>query len=263
MSIEKILPRYKKKEFEGFKDYVKILETTPKTKRTEKFLLATLEDPVYMSWVAKNLLDIHQILKLDSDSMKMILSELKLAERVLSFSFYQTAYEKDFFQWLSPALKTKYQDELELLYDQKTVIEEEKQEIAQFTLLSIFRQLQESNKLTHYPWRFPSLQVIKLNKVSVENGAYQLFFDDEQKKLAMSGEMKNSLRQGEWLYYYTHGKLFARGHYHQDEKHGEWTFYYHDEKLKSQGQFEHDRKIGVWSEWDRSNHLTQTNYDQK
>ena len=51
------------------------------------------------------------------------------------------------------------------------------------------------------------------------------------------GEMKNGIKEGEWVEYYEDGQLSYKGRYKNGEELGEWVLYYANGQLKEKGSF--------------------------
>lgn len=243
----KILLRFKKKEMDGFKEYVTKLEVVPRLKRPDKFLQATLEDPVYMSWVAKNLFDINKFLDFSSNSVELVFNQIKECHKVLLLAFHRTSLEGKLLEVIPKNLLNNYKTEIEIL--QNAPITTSKQEQAQTFIICTMRELQKKDLIYEHPWRLPPLHVVKINKNAPTNGLFESFFEDG--KTALRGLLRTSYRTGHWKHYYTTGLLLAEGDYDNDEKIGQWSFYYPDGKIKAQGAYDASKKTGQWKEWDR------------
>ncbi len=170
-----MLRRSKKKEMEGFKDLVKSLETSTPSKRVERFEKGALEDPVYMDWVAKNLIGIKHLIDLDSSEIESITKEIKSPGEMLFKAFHNTPFEKIFLQGLPPEIISEYQDEKERGDEVKVGARFG----AQFALIEIVRKLQHQDLVLGIPWRLPGVDVVKLKKMP-SKGTYEQYFENKK-----------------------------------------------------------------------------------
>lgn len=254
----KMLQRSKKKEMEGFKDFVKNLETTPSEKMLSKFQLCALEDPVYMSWVAKNMMTIEKFFEFSEEEIQTVLSSLKEAVLISAKAIGGTPYEQRLMQSMT---KDDFVEKFKYELTIHTDIKAEDKEASLFSIFKAFRTMQNKDLIQGLPWRLPTIDVVKINKNIAPSGPYELFFDDEKKVKALSGELKTKQRIGVWEHFFTNGNLMAKGEYAEDEMNGNWTFYYPDGSPKSEGQYSGGKKVGTWKEWDRNKVETTVSYE--
>ena len=73
-----MLERIKKKQLDGFREFVVSLETTSMQSRGQIFTSGVLEDPLYMSWVMKNIRTYEDFLKLPADEIEKVLPPINL-----------------------------------------------------------------------------------------------------------------------------------------------------------------------------------------
>ena len=252
----RILFRHKKKEMDGFKNYCQSLETMRPQKRTEAFLNATLEDPIYMEWISKNIVTIHHIIELPQEELEEIITHLGTGIKTFARALHQSPLEQKFLSGISPKLVDKYNAEQENLQ----VTELQKEECI-FSVIKSFRKLQSNNKIQSHQWRLPELQVVKTPMNRGVSGDYRCTF--ENGITACEGPMKNDKRIGDWIYYYTSGDILAEGSYEKNIKEGLWTFYYINGKKRLEGEFKEDIRYGEWKEWNHRQEMNIIDYNKK
>jgi hypothetical protein len=239
-----MLERIKKKQLQGFKEFVLNLETTISTKRRPIILAGILEDPIYMSYVIKNVRTFEDFLSLSEEELNKIFPYEDLAAMV-AMSLQEVPEEKiKKLETLIPKYFPKIQDELSYLKESTL----EQRERAHHHLLSVVRKYQEEKIINAFDWHLPPDSVYSLELP--KEGVQRIFFDNG--KLAAEGQILKTRRQGHWRHYYENGALLAEGEYQGGLKQGKWVFYYANGALKSQGHYLDDLRQGLWSDWERS-----------
>lgn len=250
-----LLRRSKKNGMDGFKDLVRSLESSAPSKRIERFERLAIEDPVYMDWIARNLLGIKDILDLDSQEFELVIKELKSPGQMLFRAFNKTPFEKFLFQGLPKGIISDYEDEKERGEEIKLSMRIG----AQLTLIDIVRNLQNEGEINGVIWHLPEAEIVNLDTPPAQ-GKFESTY--QNKVLALKGEIKKTKRTGTWEHYFPNGVLFAIGDYEVDQKIGPWKIYYPNGKLKSEGVFTLDTKSGDWTFYDHKGEKTVQNMDK-
>lgn len=248
-----MLDRIKKKQIEGFKEFVINMDTTGTEKRVQIFTAGVLEDPLFMNYVMKNIKTFQDLLELDSDDLdKLVLSQ----EQILTL-FAKSLYSSKELETFSieanlPHLTSRFRDELSYIKE----LSPKEQDGARIYILKLARKMQMEEKIKGFSWVLPP-QDIYYPK-TYKDGPLKILFENEN--IALEGEIKKGRRAGVWKHYYDNGKLLAEGDYQDGIKAGEWKFYYGNGELKSQGKYRDDSKNGSWQEWDRSGNCVEVDY---
>jgi hypothetical protein len=250
-----ILDRIKKRQTDGFKEFVINMETTGATSRSQIFTAGVLEDPIYMGYVMKNIRCFDDFLQLNSDDINAVLTE---QEQLLGL-FAKCVFGLDDTKIM--ALETvisrhfsKLKDELSYL---KEVTPAEK-EGAKFYLLKTVRKMQMEEKIYGFHWSLPPQDVYypKINK----DGLVRIYF--ESGVVAAEGMFSDGKRLGMWRHNYDNGSVLAEGDYFEGLKTGVWVFYYSNGNIKSQGKYKADLKHGLWKDWDRNEVMSQVEFNE-
>jgi antitoxin component YwqK of YwqJK toxin-antitoxin module len=248
-----MLDRIKKRQINGFKDFVISMETSSGQKRGQIFMAGVLEDPIFMSYVMKNIKSFDDFLKLDSEEIDAVLSS---QEQILTlFAKYLHGSPQEIltsFETTIPRLISRLKDELSYL-SQVTTSEKEG---AKFYIMKVTRQLQMEEKIHGFSWRLPPQDVYYQKQL--KDGQSTISF--ENGVVAAEGLLIKGRRMGEWKHFYENGKLLAQGDYFDSLKAGEWSFYYSNGDLKSRGKYKADEKHGLWREYDRNGTLSEVEY---
>lgn len=252
-----MLTRIKRREIEGFKDFVKNLEITSDSRRKEIIQVAVLEDPIYMSIVIKNITDAFEIIKLSSDQVEKIIKALPNGLQVFAKAFFNTK-EIDFIKdQVLPRFMVKEFEEFLTAVGQ---LKKADQEGAQFLIVKMARFLQEKEDIYGPMWMFPSAELMAEDKMKSFTGMVELKF--ENNCIAARGQSIKNKRQGIWEHFFENGKLMAKGSYEQGLKEGPWQFWYLNGKLKAEGAFKNDSKHGLWKEFDQDGKIAVVQYDE-
>lgn len=250
-----MLDRIKRRHFDGFKEFVLNMETTGSTTRQQILMAGILEDPVFMSYVMRNVRTFDDFLNLPSDEMDTVLMHQEQLLGVFAKCIFGFSEEK--ITEISanlPRFTSKIRDELSYL---KEVNAGEK-EGARYYILKIVRKLQMSENINGFRWNLPPQDLFH-PKVPKE-GKNQIFF--ESGVLAAEGDVSKGKRTSFWKHFYDSGKLLAEGEYMDGLKAGVWVFYYGNGNIKAQGRYRLDLKQGRWKEWDRNGSLTEVEYHE-
>lgn len=86
-------------------------------------------------------------------------------------------------------------------------------------------------------------------KDGIKNGDFILYFTNG--KIEMKGKIVNDKNEGEWKYYLPDGTLQTVGIFKNDEPDSVWTWYYQDGKIFEQGVFKNGVRIGEWKTFDQ------------
>jgi hypothetical protein len=241
-----MLDRIKRRELDGFKEFVHNLETTGGMARQQIFIAGILEDPVFMQWVLRNTKGFEDLIKLPADELEAVLLHQeqipKLFARALSGLPMEQVREVE--SGL-PKFSSVIRDELSYLPPELAPAEREG---AKVYLLKIVRKLQAEERILGFHWQLPPTQVFYPKQHP--DGTARIFFDHGV--LAAEGPIVKNQRQGIWKHFYDGGKLLAQGEYRNGLKIGEWVFYYTNGSIKGKGLYKDDLRNGRWKEWDRS-----------
>jgi hypothetical protein len=250
-----MLDRIKKRQNDGFKEFVINMETTASGTRAQIFTAGVLEDPVFMSYVMKNIRTFEDFMNLDSDDIDTVLNS---QEQIMTL-FAKCLFGSDDAKIMSlestmPRLMSRLKDELSYL---KEVLQQEK-DGARFYIMKVARKLQMEEKITGFSWKLPP-QDVYYPKV-YKDGKTKIHF--ESGVVAAEGEYHKGKRIGQWRHNYDQGIVLAEGDYSEGFKSGVWVFYYSNGNIKAQGKYKSDLKHGLWKEWDRNGTLTEVEYNE-
>jgi antitoxin component YwqK of YwqJK toxin-antitoxin module len=53
-------------------------------------------------------------------------------------------------------------------------------------------------------------------------------------------------RHGYWEIYWSNGKVYSKGNYHNGKKHGYWEYYNFDGNIDCKGHYDNGNRIGYW-----------------
>lgn len=242
-----MLERIKKKQFDGFRDFVENMEVTASIQRPAILMNGILEDPRFMRWVTKNLRTFKNFMELPADEIEAVIKTNDSVLGVLAKAVEIKGPED--LQELSKAFPRffgKLKEEIEF---RGTGITASERESAQFFLLKTVRRLQRQEAIQGFRWELPPPDVFQ-ERPPVKDGVMQIFFEDGT--LAAEGEVLKGKRIGVWRHYYDDGRLLAEGTYVEGLKHGKWLFHYGQGSPRAEGKFISDVRQGLWREWDRN-----------
>lgn len=248
-----MLDRIKKRQIDGFKEFVINMETTGAQTRSQIFTAGILEDPIFMSYVVKNIRTFNNFLELDTDDIDTV---LRSQEQLIAL-FAKCFFGADEAKILSlasiiPRHISRFKDELSYL---KEVTASEK-EGAEFFLMKITRKFQMEERIKGFPWKLPSQDIYYAKQM--KDGDTKIYF--ENGVVAAEGNYQKGNRMGAWKHHYDTGNILAEGDYSNGNKVGAWVFYYNNGKLKLQGKYKDDLRHGMWKEWDRNGNLLEIEY---
>ena len=249
-----MLERIKKKQWDGFKDFVESMEVTSSSQRPAILLNGILEDPKFMSWVTKNLRGFKDFLDLPGHEIEQIVKSNESILGVLAKAIEVKG--PDDFQALAtslPRIFPKLKDEIEYAQNLSTA----ERESAQFFLIKAARKMQRQELIQGFRWELPPPDLFQ-EKLTQKEGVLKIFFVGGI--LAAEGEMLRGKRSGKWSHYYDNGKLLAEGTYVEGLKQGKWSFYYGQGTPKAEGKFVGDVRQGIWREWDRNGNEKETEW---
>jgi hypothetical protein len=250
-----MLDRIKKRHLDGFKDFVQSMETSSGAHRVQIFTAGLLEDPVYMSYVMKNIRTFDDFFKLSSDEIDSVLST---QDQMLTL-FAKSLWGSDdsimmSIESLIPRYMSKLKDELSYL----SQVSAQEKDSARTFILKTVRRLQNEEKIFGFSWQLPPQDLFYPK--SYRDGNNQILF--ENGITAAEGDFFKDRRTGLWKHYYDNGKLLAEGEYNDGLKSGHWTFYFSNGNLKAQGKYRLDARHGLWKEWDRKGSLTEIIFEE-
>ena len=72
----------------------------------------------------------------------------------------------------------------------------------------------------------------------------------------MEGEMKDGVRNGEWISYFLDGKVQSTGFFENDVRTGKSLVYYENGNLWMDGSYKNGKKSGLWIYYDEQGYET-------
>lgn len=241
------LKKYKQKLDIGFKDFVKYLETMPNKLALEVITNGFLEDPVYMTWVLKNLEGLESLFKLDKEDVLKIYKVFPNSTQIFLRALKNQKDEMDFVQNKLPSFISKqYLVDLE-----NEKVTQAQQEDSRIKIIQVLYQYREERIIPPREFFIPPLAVLD-GSSQVLNSIGQLRQFYENGAVAILGEFSRKKKNGEWVSYYENGKIYSEGHYVDGLKEGVWCFYFSNGKIKTTGEYKEDLKIGEWKTFDES-----------
>lgn len=248
-----MLERIKKKQLEGFREFVMNLETTSLQSRGQIFTSGVLEDPMYMSWVMKNIRTFEDFMKLPADEIEKVLSSQESMVNV----FVRALDDNSPLQSLEtvvPKLMSKIRDEKEYVKD----VAPDAKISARSHIMKVARKLQSTEIIMGFRWQLPPMEVFYPK--TFKDGLTEICFDSGV--MAAKGMMEKNKRIGPWVHYYDNGRMLAQGDYLEGLKEGNWIFYYSNGKERAQGKYFVDQRHGMWKEWDREGVVAEVEYKE-
>jgi hypothetical protein len=240
-----MLDRIKKRQLDGFKEFVQNMEITALSKRQQIMTAGILEDPNFMSWVVKNLKAMDDVLNLPTDEMEKVLASQAQIMNIFAKAISDLPQDQITNVVNSnPRFAAQIKDELAYL----KAVENAEREGARYYLVKSVRKLQEEEVINGFGWKLPPMDVFYPR--TFEDGKVDIYF--ETGVLAATGEMIKNKRIGKWTHFYDTGTLLASGEYTEGLKTGEWEFFYANGKPRAKGLYFDDLRGGVWDEWDRA-----------
>ena len=250
-----MLDRIKKRSFEGFKEFVLNMETTGAISRQQILMAGILEDPIFMTYVMKNVRTFEDFLNLPSDDIDTVIKTQEQIMGVLAKCLFGMPEDKLMaFESSIPKHMSRLKDELSYL---KEVTPSEK-EGARYFIMKVVRKLQMQETLQGFPWHLPSQEIF--HPKVYKDGKCQIYFESGVK--AAEGTILKGRRQNSWKHHYDSGTLMAEGDYNDGLKTGVWVYYYGNGNIKSQGKYKTDLKQGKWKDWDRAGVLIESEYNE-
>ncbi len=252
-----MLSRHKKKGYDGFKYFVGFLETLSSEKRREIVEDAILEDPVYMIWILKNMINMNYLSSMDSKSIESFFTNCPNVLEAIAKSIISHPLKDTIITHFVPAsLKKELLDLMEIFKN----IPKGSQDAAQFFILERVRSLQSKGIIEEFNWKLPGPDIAFEPHNKIQNGQFELRY--ENGTIALSGQITLTKREGAWLHNYSNGQLMAEGGYKKGLRDGVWTFYTTDGTLKSKGKFQEDRKNGIWQEKNYQGNMIEVSYNK-
>lgn len=250
-----MLDRIKRRQLEGFKEFVLNIETTGATTRQQILMAGILEDPLFMSYVMRNVKTFEDFLGLPSDDIDSVLGHQNQLLAIFAKCLHGLTDEKILSIITSqPKFAGRIREELSCLSE----VNPTDREGARFFIMKVVRKLQTQESINGFKWDLPPQDLF--HPKVVKDGKQEIFF--ESGILACEGENLKNKRTGRWKHFYDTGKIMAEGDYQDGLKFGSWTFYYGNGNQKSQGRYRDDLKQGRWEEWDRSGVLTESEFHE-
>lgn len=250
-----MLDRIKKRQYDGFKEFVLNMETTGISARQPIFLAGILEDPVFMTHVMKNVRTFEDFLNLPSDEIDAVLNSQEQIIGILAKCIFgDSSQSLTSLEFMIPRHIGRLKDQLSYLSE----VSASEKEGAKYFILKVVRKLQAQELIQGFNWKLPPNDIF-FPKV-YRDGVAQIYF--ESGILAAEGSTYKGKRNNSWKHYYDTGKLMAEGEYSEGLKTGVWAFYFGNGSLRSQGEYISDLKHGHWKDWDRSGLLTETDYQE-
>lgn len=250
-----MLDRIKKRQIDGFKDFVINMETTGGPTRVQIFTAGVLEDPLYMNWVMKNIKTFDDFLKINSDDIAKVLNNQDQILPLFAKCMFGLPEERLMdLESIVPKHLSRIKDELSYL---KEVTPTER-EGAKNYIMKLVRKLQLEERIQGFSWNLPPQDIYYPKQI--KDGGIKIYF--ESGTLAAEGEYLKGKRIGFWKHNYDNGSILAEGDYLDGLKNNVWVFYYSNGNIKAQGKYRSDLKHGTWKEWDRGGQLTEVEYNE-
>ena len=248
-----MLDRIKKRQYDGFKEFVRNMEVTAAIPRGQIFLNGLLDDPIFMSYVTKNIRTFDDFLELPSEEIEKVLKSQDQMLTMLAKSLFGSTPERiRELETIIPRFMSPLRDELGYL----TELRPEQQETAKFFIMKATRKLQHDERIYGFRWHMPGQEIFFPK--SYPDGRCQIQF--ENGVLAAEGEILKNKRLGFWRHFYETGKVLAEGEYSESFKNGTWVIYHGNGTHKAQGKYKADQRQGTWKEWDRLGNMTEVEY---
>ena len=236
-----ILNRIRRKEAEGFREFVCSLETTYKNKRKDIFQAGVLDDAAYMIWISQNMLNMKRISDLPEEELEKVIIELPNPVEVLCKALFKMPeIEEVVIKKLPQSITRKYAEEKGFI--EKLTLNEH--EGAQFFIYQEARKLQETGGLPSLKWSYPPQDLLINQKVNVDSGVWANYYEGGE--VSAKGSMKNFMREGPWEHFYEDGSLRAKGMYSKGKKTGPWKFWKSNGDILAEGVYSEDERAGEW-----------------
>jgi hypothetical protein len=250
-----MLERIKKRSQTGFMEFISNLETTIPQSRSQIITSGFMEDPVYMTYVIKNIKSFDDFLQLSSDDIQKVITSQEQILMLFAKSLFgvELTVMNLLMQSPSPVWR-KIQEEMVFLKNAAPL----EIEGARYFIMKLAREFQIQEMITGFPWILPSEDVYLVKKYN--DGLVKINF--ENGILASEGTYFKGKRIGHWNHYYPSGPKLAEGDYSAGLKFGKWIFYHQDGQMKAQGLYRNDVKQGPWKEWDQSGNLNEFIYKE-
>lgn len=88
-------------------------------------------------------------------------------------------------------------------------------------------------------------RIIKYDvKNGLKDGEFIIYFLNGKK--AIYGKIKENKNEGKWSYYYPNGKLESQGYFKNDKPISKWIWYYSNGEKKEEGSFINGKREGLW-----------------
>lgn len=249
-----MLDRIKRRQIDGFKDFVINMETTGGVKRGQIFTAGVLEDPLYMNWVMKNIKTFDDFLKISTEDIEKVLSS---QDQILSLFakciFGINPEQQRELEGIIPRFFNKVKDELSYLSE----VSPAEREGAKYYIMKVVRKMQLEERVFGFQWQLPPQDIYYPKQF--KDGLHKIYF--ENGTIAAEGEYLKGKRVGFWKHNYDNGTLLAEGDYSDGLKSNVWVFYYSNGNIKSQGKYRADLKHGTWKEWDRQGTVNDIEYN--
>jgi len=238
--------KHKKKDIDGFREFVLFFEQLSVAKQELILDVGILEDPLYLSWITRNMLTFLSLFELDQNDFNKIIPLIPNKFITLAKAFYKkTPEETELLARFPQTWIKQYKEEFELLKDMRINMQENSQAL-------IIQSIRKHIKLIDYKklsWKIPPIEIVTLQRNPLKDGTYEICYDNGN--LAMAGDLEKYRRHGYWEFYFEDGNIATQGVYNQGLKEGSWSFYNKNCALKACGQFHQDHKEGPWEEWNR------------
>lgn len=250
-----MLDRIKRRQLDGFKEFVINMETTGAQTRAHIFTAGVLEDPIFMSYVMKNIRTFKDFLELPSDDIDSVLTSQEQVLAIFAKCLFGSEESKIMeMESIIPRLMSRLKDELSYIKE----LTPQEVESAKYFILKATRKLQMEETINGFSWKFPPQDVFYPK--TLKDGPGKIMF--ENGVLAAEGVYSKGKRIGSWRHNYDTGNILAEGDYLDGFKAGVWVFYYSNGQIKAQGKYKDDLKNGLWKEFDRNGKLTEFQYKE-
>ena len=249
------LKKYKKNHSIGFEQFVLSLENKNHKVQTDILIKSYLEDPIYTQWAQLNLRGFDYFLELDSEALQLVIKHFPNTHILFLRALKNHVKEFEIIDQNFPHLLARqYRVDREV-----EVVTTFLQEEARLKLLDFVLDSKRNGLMKPFKFQYPVDDILNgLHFILPKDGNVSLFY--ENGNMAIQGEMKKNLRQGDWIAFYPDQTPCAEGTYHEGLQNGEWSYFYQSGDLKARGCFVKDEKHETWIESDLNGEILEVLY---
>ncbi len=239
------LKKYKKNHSQGFEQFVLSLESKNQKVQSDILIKSYLEDPIYTKWAHQNLRGFDYFLELDSEAFQLIIKHFPNTSILFLRALKNHPKEFEIIDQNFPHLLAKQYRVDREVETVTTFLQEE----SRLKLLDFVLESKKNGLMLPFKFKLPTDDILNgLHFVLPKEGSVSVFFDNGS--MAIQGEMKKGLREGDWIAFYPDQTPCAEGTYLEGLQVGEWSYFYQSGDLKARGCYEKDEKHEAWFEFD-------------